>query len=287
MRMSSSTTSGRVAGIARQRLLAVAGRRDDVDLRLERQQAPDSLAHERLVLDEQDADHDGSRATGRIASTAKPRPGAVSTESGPRAARVARACPRGRGPTDRRGAAPVVARAELDALPAARGSRATRSRRPRAGPRSSRSPARSAGRSPATGSSTRSRRRSSTWTRGRGIPVAEFSQGGGKVQAPPSRSVPTASRTSPSRSFVTDWAVSTRFTGVACGQVARDLEVQRQRGQVVAEQVVQLPRDAGALGDPRALSKQLPRRLELGVGRGELAPAGGLFARATARSRRR
>lgn len=63
------------------------------------------------------------------------------------------------------------------------------------------------------------------------------------------------------------------LAGLALSPMARDLEVQRKRRQVMAEQVVQIAGDSIAFGDPRALRQQLPRGLELGVGGGE-APAG-------------
>ena len=44
--------------------------------------------------------------------------------------------------------------------------------------------------------------------------------------------------------------------GLALGQVPGDLQVQGQRGQLVAQQVMQFARNAGALVDPRALGQQ-------------------------------
>ena len=74
---------------------------------------------------------------------------------------------------------------------------------------------------------------------------------------------------------------------VARGLVARDLEVQRQRGEVVAQQVVQVPGDAGPLGQPRALREKLARRFELGVRRRRDPGAEPFPRRAAGRWRRR
>ena len=49
------------------------------------------------------------------------------------------------------------------------------------------------------------------------------------------------------------------------GQVAGNLQVQAERGQVMTQQVVQLARDPGALIDPRALGQQQPGRLQFGI----------------------
>ena len=53
--------------------------------------------------------------------------------------------------------------------------------------------------------------------------------------------------------------------GIAFDQVAGDFEVQGQRGQVVADQIVQFARDAHALGDATGLRKQRARGTQLGV----------------------
>ena len=52
---------------------------------------------------------------------------------------------------------------------------------------------------------------------------------------------------------------------LALGQVAGHLEVQAQRGQVVAQQVVQFARDAGALVDPGAFGQQRAGGAQLGI----------------------
>ena len=52
---------------------------------------------------------------------------------------------------------------------------------------------------------------------------------------------------------------------LAFGEVAGDFQVQAQRGEVVAEQVVQLARDAGALVDARAFGQQRAGGAQLGV----------------------
>ena len=55
------------------------------------------------------------------------------------------------------------------------------------------------------------------------------------------------------------------FLRLALGQVAGDFEVQAQRGQVVAEQVVQFARDARALVDARAFGQQRAGGAQFGV----------------------
>ena len=55
------------------------------------------------------------------------------------------------------------------------------------------------------------------------------------------------------------------FLRLALGQVAGDFQVQAQRGQVVAEQVVQFPGDAQALAHPRALRQQGAGGAQFGI----------------------
>src|SRR5207244_716133 len=70
------------------------------------------------------------------------------------------------------------------------------------------------------------------------------------------------------------------------GLVARDLEVQRQSGEVMAEQVVEIAGNAGSLGDPGALSQQLPSRLELGICGSEPFARGGFLREQAGRGAR-
>ena len=49
------------------------------------------------------------------------------------------------------------------------------------------------------------------------------------------------------------------------GQMARDFEVEAERGEVVAEQVVQFARDARALVDARAFGEQRARGAQFGI----------------------
>ena len=53
--------------------------------------------------------------------------------------------------------------------------------------------------------------------------------------------------------------------GLALGQVAGDFQVQAQRGQVVAEQVVQFARDAHALAHARAFGQQGAGGAQFGI----------------------
>ena len=168
-----------------------------------------------------------------------------------------------------------------------RRSRATGSRRARGAPRSSRSPARSAARPrprPGPRREPSARRRCGCAAAGCPRRASAARPGGRAPRA--SRSVPTTPRTSPRSSFVTDWAVSTRARA-PLGAVARDLEVQRERGEVVAEQIVQVAARCararrGARSGRAARASPRARRWP----RPALA-RGGLLARAAAPSRRR
>ena len=55
MRMSMSTTSGRVLARGLERLQAVARLADDLDVGLRLEDHPEAGAHERLVVDDQDS----------------------------------------------------------------------------------------------------------------------------------------------------------------------------------------------------------------------------------------
>ena len=82
--------------------------------------------------------------------------------------------------------------------------------------------------------------------------------------ASPSRSWLTASRTSVSSSLASVWACWT----CSCARpsvVAGDFQVQAERGQVVAEQVVQFARDAGALVDAGAFGQQRAGGAQFGI----------------------
>ena len=48
-------------------------------------------------------------------------------------------------------------------------------------------------------------------------------------------------------------------------EMARDFEIQAERRQVMADQIVQLARDAHALGEPARFGEQRARRAKLGV----------------------
>ena len=66
---------------------------------------------------------------------------------------------------------------------------------------------------------------------------------------------------------------------LALGQVAGHLQVQGQRGQLVAEQVMQLARNAGALVDPRTLGQQGPGGAQLRIEPALLVAGLGLLSR--------
>jgi hypothetical protein len=61
-----------------------------------------------------------------------------------------------------------------------------------------------------------------------------------------------------------------RFFSALVGRVPRDLELETERGEVVAEAVVEVACDAEAFGGAGAVGKELAGGEELGVGAGEL-----------------
>ena len=69
------------------------------------------------------------------------------------------------------------------------------------------------------------------------------------------------------------------------GEMTGYLEIERQRGEVMADGVVQVARDAQALGRAAADAEELGRDAELGVGVGELLPRARLAARDECRER--
>ena len=93
MRTSISTTSGRSSPARADRLAAVGGLADDLDVGLGVEDHPEAGAHERLVVGEQDADHRARpRRSGRPRADREAAAGRGPASSCRRRARRARAC---------------------------------------------------------------------------------------------------------------------------------------------------------------------------------------------------
>ena len=263
MRMSISTTSGLTCGISSTAWRAVAGLGDDFDALGQLEQGADALAHQGLVVDQADADHAGALQWSSWMSRAKPCPGAG----------------------DDIGAAAICGEALAHAAQAVARPGAARRRRRRRG-RAMPDHARRRG-------STRSHRwRGAGMAHGvgddflgaaqqdlRALGVVHAAGGSATSRSMSSAGTPSTSvRRAPPRSMralVAHLADRLAHVGqqqlgqgvalldvllrLALGQVAGDLEVQAERGEVVAQQVVQFARDAQCARSSRELSASRAR----------------------------
>ena len=118
----------------------------------------------------------------------------------------------------------------------------------------------------------------SSWMSSEGTFSVSGRSAAARSMAPVSRSWLTTSRTLPSSSLASacerlTWSSAWPSPG------GRPLQVQGQRGQLVAEQVMQLARNAGALVDPRTLGQQGPGGAQLRIEPALLVAGLGLLSR--------